>query len=95
VVTAMVDYEELGRRVGVIVNEKQRAYGNSFGVAGEFLKLLYPDGVRPEQYTDMLCVVRVFDKLKRIATDKDALGESPYSDIVGYGLLGLAMKDKS
>ena len=89
----MVDYEELGRRVGAIVNEKNKAYGNSFGAAGEFLKLLYPDGVRPEQYTDMLCLVRVLDKLKRIATDKDAFGESPYSDLAGYSLLGLAMAE--
>jgi hypothetical protein len=41
----------------------------------------------------MLCVVRIFDKLKRIATNKDAFGESPYGDIIGYGLLGLH-KDK-
>lgn len=27
--------------------------------------------------------------MKRIATDRDALGESPYQDISGYGLLGL------
>ena len=36
----------------------------------------------------MLCVVRIFDKLKRIATQKNAFSESPYQDIVGYGLLG-------
>jgi len=28
------------------------------------------------------------DKLFRIATDKDALGESTYRDIAGYGILG-------
>ena len=33
-------------------------------------------------------VVRVLDKLFRIATDRDALGESPWRDIAGYGLLG-------
>ena len=81
-------YEELGCEVGALVDEKQRAYGNSFGLAGEFLKLLYPDGIQPEQYRDALALVRIFDKMKRVATNKDALGESPFMDIAGYGLLG-------
>lgn len=89
----MGKFEELARQVGALVDEKNKAYGNSFGEAGEFLKILYPDGVRPDQYTDLLCVVRIFDKLKRIATKKDAFGESPYRDIVGYGLLGLNMDE--
>lgn len=41
----------------------------------------------------MLCLVRILDKMFRIATDKDALGESPYRDIAGYGILG-AVKDQ-
>ena len=82
-------YEELGRRVGALVDEKNAAYGSAFDDAGEFLRLLYPLGIEPEQYGDALCLVRIFDKMKRIATDKDAFGESPYQDIAGYGLLGL------
>lgn len=82
-------FEELGKEIGQLVDQKNKAYGNSFGEAGNFLKILYPDGVSPEKYDDMLCVVRIFDKLKRIATKKDAFSESPYADIVGYGLLGL------
>ena len=85
----MGKFEDLGKTVGALVDEKDKAYGSSFRDAGEFLKLLYPNGVPPEKYTDMLCVVRIFDKMKRIATKKDAFGENPYGDIVGYGLLGL------
>lgn len=91
----MGKYEELAKRVGQLVDEKNKAYGNSFGEAGDFLKILYPNGVQPDQYVDLLCVVRIFDKLKRIATKKDAFGESPYNDIVGYGLLGLNMDEES
>ena len=87
-------YEKLGKEVGRLVDEKQKAYGNSFGVSGEFLKLLYPEGIRPDQYLDALTLVRIFDKQKRIATDCDAFGESPYNDIAGYGLLGKALRDK-
>ena len=75
--------------MGRLVGRKNAAYGNSFNMAGEFLRILWPDGVSPDQYDDMLCLVRIFDKMMRIATDKNALGESPYQDIAGYGLLGL------
>lgn len=89
------DYEELGQKIGKVVDEKQAAYGDSFGKSGEVLKILYPKGISPEQYNDALCIVRIIDKLFRIATDKDALGESPYRDIAGYGLLGAAKNDKN
>lgn len=81
-------YARLGEQVGKLVEEKQAAYGDSFGKSGEVLRLLYPNGIAPEQIDDALCVVRIVDKLFRIATDLDALGESPYRDIAGYGLLG-------
>ena len=81
-------FENLGREIGRLVDEKQRAYGDSFGKSGAILRILYPDGIKIDQYDDALAVVRIIDKLFRIATDKDAFGESPYRDIVGYGLLG-------
>lgn len=84
----MTKFEDLAKKIGSLVDEKNTAYGNSFEQAGDFLRLLYPEGIPPEKYGDMLCVVRIFDKLKRIATKKDAFGEDPYADIVGYGLLG-------
>jgi hypothetical protein len=82
-------YEDLAADVGRLVTEKQKAYGRSFDMSGDFLKLLWPEGVPISSYEDMLCVIRIFDKLKRIATDKGWSGESPYQDIVGYALLGL------
>jgi hypothetical protein len=90
----MNKYEKIAKEVGKLVSEKQKAYGNSFGKTGDFLKLLYPQGIKPKQYDDALAIVRIFDKLMRIATKKDAFGESPYRDIIGYGILGAA-KDKA
>jgi len=86
-------YEDLGKQIGALVDEKNAAYGNSFGQVGDFLKILYPNGIPVDSYTDALCIVRMFDKLKRIATKKDAFGESPYRDIAGYALLGV-LKDE-
>jgi hypothetical protein len=86
------DYVQMGTDVGVLVTEKQKQYGNSVGRSGEILKVLYPGGIVPNQFADALMVVRVLDKLSRIAQrsddGKDLGGESPWKDIAGYGLLG-------
>lgn len=89
-----MDFEELGAGIGRLVAEKNKAYGDSFAKAGEVLRIMYPEGIRPEQYDDALAITRIVDKLFRIATMKDAFGESPYRDIAGYGLLGAANKEK-
>lgn len=74
-------------KISDLVIQKNKAYGNSFHTSAKVLELLYPNGIEPYQYSDALFLVRIWDKMKRIATDKDALGESPYQDIMGYSLL--------
>jgi hypothetical protein len=86
-----MNYEEAGAAIGRLVDEKQKAYGDAFGKSGQVMRILYPNGIRPDRYDDALAVVRIIDKLFRIATDRDALGESPFQDIAGYGLLGATM----
>ena len=85
-------FTELANGIGKLVEEKNKAYGSAFDRAGDFLKVLYPEGIKPDQYKDMLCIVRVFDKLMRIATSYEGTEEKKidaYSDLMGYGLLGL------
>jgi hypothetical protein len=82
-------FSRIGTEIGALVEKKNAAYGSSFAVSGEFLGLLYPNGILPEQFGDALLMVRIFDKLKRIATDNDPDGESPFADITGYGILGV------
>lgn len=86
-------YEQAGAELGRLVDSKNRAYGDAFNKSGDFLRLLYPYGIKTEQYDDMLALVRVFDKQMRIATDRDALGESPWGDLGGYGLLMSCKQD--
>ncbi len=90
----MSRFVQIAQQVGELVEQKNAAYGNSFAKAGEFLRLLYPNGVQPEQMEDSLLLVRVFDKCMRIATAKDALGEDPWADICGYALLALSRSPK-
>lgn len=80
-------YEQVGAAIGRIVDEKNAAYGDSFHRSGEILKILFPCGVRPDQFEDMLSMVRIIDKMFRIATKKTAFGEDPWQDVAGYALL--------
>lgn len=72
--------------IAATVAEKNAAYGDSVTRSAGIMRVLYPDGIPVDAYGDALLVVRVLDKLSRIATDRDALGESPWRDIAGYAL---------
>ncbi len=85
-----MQYEKIGTDIGRLVQEKNEAYGDSFGQASKILEVLYPSGIKPDQYRDALAITRVIDKLFRLANKKDAFGESPWRDICGYAILGVA-----
>jgi hypothetical protein len=86
----MADFEKIAAEIGSLVHEKNEAYGDSFGQASRILEVLYPDGIRTDQFRDALAITRVIDKLFRLANKKDAFGESPWRDICGYAVLGIA-----
>jgi hypothetical protein len=79
-------YENIGKAIGNLVDEKNAQYGDAFNKSDEFLKLLYPNGISVEQYSDMLAVVRIFDKLMRVANGNQG-NENAFQDIAGYGIL--------
>ncbi|MDF2873353.1 MAG: hypothetical protein K0R22_36 [Sporomusa sp.] len=88
-------YESIGAEVGRLVTEKQAAYGDMIRGAQDIFKILYPEGIKPEQYDDALLVLRVMDKIGRIARgDKKAFGESPWRDICGYAILGAEQDER-
>jgi len=87
------DYELLAKGIGALLNEKQAAYGDSFGKLPEIIEVLYPDGIATHQYKNFLTLVRIMDKVFRIASmpenQKDLMGEEPWKDIAGYAILAL------
>lgn len=85
-------YEAIALSTARLVELKQAAYGDSHSKSGEIVRILYPNGIPPEQAEDALTVVRVIDKLFRIATNRDALGEDPWADVMGYALLATARR---
>lgn len=90
---AIGKYHQKASEVANLVTRKQEAYGDSFGKAHKILELFWPNGIPVHAYKDLLTIVRMLDKFFRIATRKDAFGESPWDDVLGYSLLA-ATRDK-
>jgi hypothetical protein len=91
--TEEVNYIEIATGVGKLVTKKQKMYGNSFGFSPGIIKILYPNGISVDQYENFLIVIRIIDKLFRIANG-DTGGESAFSDICGYSLLALGNQEQ-
>lgn len=91
---AMDQFTSTGAQIGELVASKNRAYGDSFKKSCICMEQMYPNGIPVEQYQHALYIVRVLDKLFRIATDKDAFGENPKKDIAGYSILGVVTDEK-
>jgi len=83
-----MSYQNIVSAVGALVDKKQGQYGDSFSKADEFLRILYPDGIKPDQYKDLLTLTRIFDKLMRVANGNQG-DEDAFKDIAGYALLAL------
>ena len=88
-----LDYEALAKSIGTLLNEKQASYGDAFGEMEQVLSVLYPDSIQKHQYRDILTIVRILDKVFRIAnlpeSKKDLMSEDPWKDIAGYAILAL------
>jgi hypothetical protein len=84
------------RKVGVEVTRntiaKNRKYGDAARSVCELVHILYPEGIPPHQYGNALLLIRLLDKVVRVASYTPermaADDESPWIDIAGYGLLG-------
>lgn len=89
-----VDYEAIGEEIGILLNEKQEAYGDAFGKMEQVFKTFYPNGIQTHQYANVLTLVRILDKCFRIANlpenGNDIMNEDPWKDIAGYAMLSLS-----
>ncbi len=97
-------YQDLGREIGKLVDQKQLAYGDSTRVCTEVLKVFLQRYKNEDStYTipesllhHIFLQVRIIDKQGRIFAnpDGDLMGENPYADLTGYSLLGNHYVDK-
>lgn len=84
------EWAKLGESIGAMVGAKNEAYGDAI-VNGtvKILEVLFPNGISPEQYSDLPLMVVMINKMLRISRgDKNAFEESPYKDLAGYSLIG-------
>jgi len=88
------ELEVIARDVASMVKEKNREYGGAFQKVSHILSILFPNGIPTSKYHDVAILVRVLDKICRIASanDKDVKKDA-WLDIVGYGLLRLSEGD--
>jgi hypothetical protein len=86
-------FHEIAVAQAELLEKKNRAYGGSFNKTTEHLKLLFPDGIVEEQYSDVMFIIRVIDKLSRIANSSLLPPEEgrldAYLDVNGYSFLGI------
>jgi hypothetical protein len=86
------DFAAICTSLAVTLTEKNAKYGNSFAVTGDFLRLLWPSGCKPEDFDRVMLCARMFDKMKRLAAAVDGDDEDPLLDLAGYAVLGLATR---
>ena len=88
------ELEVIARDVASMVKEKNRGYGSAFQKVSHILSILFPNGIPASKYHDVAILVRVLDKICRIATANDkGVKKDAWLDIVGYGLLRLSEGD--
>ena len=89
-----VDVRSVACDVVVVVEEKNREYGSAFQKVSEILAILFPNGIPTNKYHDVAILIRVLDKVCRIANanSKDVKKDA-WLDICGYALLRLSEDD--
>lgn len=77
----------IGESIGKMAAGKNVSYGDSYIRTTEFIRLVFPDGIKPEQYHLLAPIIRWWDKTNRLIAKPNAYGESPRIDMVGYAIL--------
>jgi hypothetical protein len=88
------EFEKIATDIGKLVAEKNIAYGDSFSHTGDIIKLLFPEGIPPGKYEVFLALVRIMDKIFRLATNPDYNNENAWADIAGYCVLMLGYESE-
>lgn len=80
-------FQELASELAEMLTEKNRKYGDSYARMAHVLPIFYPDGVPGDHLLDAVFILRIVDKLMRIASAQKDDDEDPVMDIAGYAIL--------
>lgn len=79
------EFTQKALNIAKILRYKNKVYGDSYNKTAEIMKMLFPKGIECEDYTKILILVRILDKVFRIVHGND--NEDSWRDIAGYALL--------
>ncbi len=80
-------FHSLGEELADMLDNKNRQYGDSYARMAHVLPMFYPDGVPGDHLLDAVFILRIIDKLMRIASAQGDDLEDPVKDIAGYAIL--------
>lgn len=93
-----MSYEQRGQEFGKLVDLKNKSYGDSVTKTNKLLEVFmekYDNGdgtytIPKSLLRHIGLMVRIMDKQNRVFSnpDGDLMDESPYTDILGYSMLG-------
>lgn len=89
----------LASDIGSLLQRKNIQNYHSFEKTPEILKLLYPKGVQPDQYENLLFLVRILDKVNRVAAAGQKgqhiqdVEDTTLVDIAGYAILAQTLRE--
>ena len=89
------DFFKLAYDLGKKAAQKNSDYGSAFDQINRIFLILYPDGIKPQQYSDATILVRMLDKVCRIANGGSKFfAEDSWHDIFGYSLVRLIDEER-
>lgn len=86
-------FTNIANEIGKLLDDKNTQYGSAFETVPQILSILYPSGIAPKDYQNLLTLTRILDKVQRIATNNGNDPEDPWRDIAGYAILQLSKQD--
>ena len=78
---------DIASELAEMLSDKNRKYGDSYARMAHVLPMFYPDGVPGNHLLDAVFILRIIDKLMRIASAQSDDEEDPVKDIAGYAIL--------
>lgn len=79
-------FEKVGQDIGKLVDKKNAEYGSSFEKVDQIMAILYPNGISVPQLKNASILVRILDKVVRVANGNQG-DENAFNDLAGYGIL--------
>jgi len=80
-------FEGIALELSSMLEDKNRKYGDSYAKMAHVLPLFFPNGVPADKLLDAIFILRIVDKLMRIASNQPDEDEDPIKDVAGYAIL--------